>query len=532
MKWPFQDRSSQDRSRDRSRDGSDEEELDRAIDAMNRERRPRAVREARMAELLSVVRRLRSLRRPEQFGAAAGSLAEQRRRRVAVRLWPRLAGAAALAVVLAVGALAAPWPVTGPYGFMGRLFQRDIAYAMDRAVSHLGGYHGTMAVIQTTKDGQEWLIRKVEVWSFGDKYATQQDDGVVTVYNGDRRWQVRPQDRTVTLLPLVQAQATGRWDLRDQANQVMQYPHPEVGREEVAGRQAVHLRIEPPAGLPYDLWIDAETKLPLQIKTAMQNAIQTSWTFTSFDTMDRAGGQGGLPAIFTYKVPEGYKVVDKGSGQVVFTVNDAVALSGITPLLPTEGPDRIVASADTVILDYGDTTIAEKKAAGPFEPTAWAVLGKAAGGVLEVLRDTLRWQQGGLEITVQGARRLALGTELASDLTVPSTDGEDPSTQAQVKVPVDMEVVRNTQVQVDGGHSPWYLDPLQVAFTFVNLQISPGGIQGTPKLSYDALKVTQNNGIAAVVDIQSGGPTKRVYLKKLVRPDFSGIWSVVGYDPR
>ena len=93
-----------------------------------------------------------------------------------------------------------------------------------------------------------------------------------------------------------------------------------------------------------------------------------------------------------------------------------------------------------------------------------------------------------------------------------------------------MDVVKSNQQQVDSGSSPWQLDPMQVAFTFAVLQITPSGINGTPPIDYDSLKVATNTGTDAVIQI-SEGPVKTVYVKRLVRQDQSGIWTVVGYDP-
>jgi len=45
------------------------------------------------------------------------------------------------------------------------------------------------------------------------------------------------------------------------------------------------------------------------------------------------------------------------------------------------------------------------------------------------------------------------------------------------------------------------------------------------------MQVVTNTGARAVVEM-STGPMQRVYLERLVRQDPSGIWSVVGYDPR
>jgi len=76
------------------------------------------------------------------------------------------------------------------------------------------------------------------------------------------------------------------------------------------------------------------------------------------------------------------------------------------------------------------------------------------------------------------------------------------------------------------------LDPVDVAQVFVSLKISPEGIQGEYPVKYEDIEVIVNNGEEAVFQIDGNDtPIRKVYLKKLIRKDNTGIWSVVGYDP-
>jgi hypothetical protein len=46
------------------------------------------------------------------------------------------------------------------------------------------------------------------------------------------------------------------------------------------------------------------------------------------------------------------------------------------------------------------------------------------------------------------------------------------------------------------------------------------------------MTVVQNTGSEAVVEVKGDEtPIRRVYLKRLVRQDATGVWTVVGYDP-
>jgi hypothetical protein len=61
--------------------------------------------------------------------------------------------------------------------------------------------------------------------------------------------------------------------------------------------------------------------------------------------------------------------------------------------------------------------------------------------------------------------------------------------------------------------------------------IPPKGWFGTPKIPYTSFNLVANNGAEAVVAV-ADGQIRQVYLKRLVRQDETGAWSVVGYDPR
>jgi outer membrane lipoprotein-sorting protein len=436
---------------------SPEHELDSLIDTLNHEQQPKQRMTSEMAQMLAVVRAVRTLREPaspsRDFGDRICAVMKRRPR----RRWAMVTVAALAAGLLLCIAL------TNRIG----LFDRNVVYAMDKAVSRLSNYYGVLEMRAENADGEEWMVRRVEIWSEGDKYATRLDDGTLTVNNGERCWQVRPGEREVALLPLVPGAAHRAFDLRDEAKRAKQYPHLIVGQEMIAGRQATKIEISPPGGLPYYLWVDVETDLPLQLQTAMQNALLSTYTFTSFEPNTNIDSE-----VFIFQPPEGYRLIEKDPGQLVATAAEAAEISQFAPLLPKEPPVRIFAFQDSIVLDYGHTTVSETPAKGPFEPAGFGAMGSAAGGPLEVIGERLRWRQEGIEISTEGPKRIELARQIASDLCLPDS-GESLVSKAQIQVTVDMEIARADQQQVDGGHSPWQLDPMQVALTFVNLQVSP-----------------------------------------------------------
>jgi beta-lactamase regulating signal transducer with metallopeptidase domain len=103
--------------------------------------------------------------------------------------------------------------------------------------------------------------------------------------------------------------------------------------------------------------------------------------------------------------------------------------------------------------------------------------------------------------------------------------------QPQVLVEVDMEIVENDQKQVDEGHSPWQLSPFAVTQTFVGLQMYPDGIEGDFPVDMEDMKIIHETNDEVIVEIDKDeSPISRVYLKRLVRQDEDGIWTVIGYD--
>ncbi|HEX6989344.1 MAG TPA: sigma-E factor regulatory protein RseB domain-containing protein [Bacillota bacterium] len=491
-----------------------EEELDRLIDALNAGRTPPAPSTAEAADHEVLVRALKGLGESSTLDTAPVPAQVGRRTRRSRRrpLFWAAAAAVAAGVLLGVQAL-----VPG-------LGDRNWVLAMEQAVAQLTSYHGVLEVQTTNAEGEAWLTRRLEIWSDGDRYAVRDQNGVLTVNNGTQRWQVRPEEREVAVLPLIPDPRS--FDLHDEADRARGYPHEVEGRETVAGREAVRLRITPPGGQPYHLWLDAESGLPLRLQTAMQNALQTTYTFVTFEANAAVD-----PDLFELAVPDGFTLIEEDPGQLVTTPEEAEQIAGFAPPLPDEAPARILARDGRIVLDYGDTYIEVEPDDGDFEPEPYGALGRAAGGPLEVLGDELRWVQDGLLIRVAGGESVELARQLAPDLELPDR-GDDLISAAQIPVRgLNREALEASQQQVDAGSSPWLLDPVYVAHVFVNLLVSPEGITGEGEIPFEALTLAASSGAQAVVEV-SEGPAARVYLARLVRQDETGIWTVVGYDPR
>lgn len=112
-----------------------------------------------------------------------------------------------------------------------------------------------------------------------------------------------------------------------------------------------------------------------------------------------------------------------------------------------------------------------------------------------------------------------------------STNYKDDRIEPQIKIPINLEIEKEAQKSVEEGHSPWKLDPIFVAQVFVSLQVSPEGITGDYPIKDKELKIIQSSEKETIVEVNSNKTKiKKVYLKRLIKQDSTGIWTVVGYD--
>ncbi len=574
-----------------------EDRLSNYIDALNEEHDPEkhlgSPDTPELVRLLATTRLIRSLREPalpdpgypgRLTEAVSGSinsldpadlptkavlqqkLEEQTRTRA--RWWRRRWALPAAAVVIA-GVILLVLLANG-----GGVGHRDVAYAMEQAVSQLSSYHGVLETRIVDAAGKEVEYDQQEIWWQGGKEALrlvdetdgQQYKGMLVVNNGERYWQVRPWAKTVVLMEspplLATPPAPDLGALQYEAERALHYPHAVVGSEVIGGRQTQKLQISPPGGLPYFLWVDTQTNLPIQAQKPQllgEQVDQVTSTYLSFEPNARID-----PAIFTYSPPPGYRVIDSDPKQLVANAQQAAAVSGLTPLLPQQAPDHIFAYKGEVILDYDGIVFTETAAVGstPLDEGLDGnyLVGTAAAGPLHVWPqgNEFHWCQQGIDFEVEGSQfgvsqitEIAdLARQIAPDLALPDPTA-DLVGQAKIKVPADLAGAKADQLLAGQSYlANAKISPLYVAFTFVNSKLSPpgtfsvtkptatasnGGIpklySGAPKIPYTSFNLVANNGVEAVVAVATG-QIKQVYLKRLVRQDESGVWSVVGYDPR
>ncbi|HHV28921.1 LolA family protein [Acetivibrio mesophilus] len=552
---------------------NNEKKLSEYIDKLNAEKMPKEHDEPtdspELDELMDTVRKVRSLREPDlpevdypkKLARVVGRQLWQKPSN-RKRKWAWLAGTAAISAVAALVLLVnfALYP--------GRT---DIVYAMEQAYKEVRAYHGILSIVETNLKGEETLQSMREVWADNEgRYYVKElegfQKGLITVNNGEKKWQVCLDEGQVYVFSAFPDPYRFTLELGNEINDAKNATQIKtIGKDVVAGRKATILEVLPKGGESYQIWIDEETNLPLQRQRAMVNAIQYRVTYTSIEFSDNIPGE-----LLTYDLPQGFEEIDKNSEQLVNNIEEAAEIAGFTPKVPENLPKGYVRDSIAVTdgmkaikLSYTSkdkksrVIILQEKATDEFKPASTSVLGKVGSNTAEIqspvqeslgvlngggqysgMADicSIRWQESGFEYAVIGdvtMDELVLFIESIALDPVQIPSGEEvASDKPQIEVAVDLEAEKNEQKSVDAGHSPWKLDPVYVAQVFVSLKISPEGIEGEYPVNYEDMKIIKNNGIDAIVEVSGDITTvRKVYLKRLIRQDSTGIWTVVGYDP-
>lgn len=490
--------------------------------------------------------------------AATRKTKQKRRAEKAKRAWFI---STAAAIILAVVMLS----------FVTPLNRDNIVYAMEQAFNEVKAYHGIIEVTEGNGEGKTSTQGKLEVWADkGGRYYVKglegAQQGLTTVNNGQKKWQLRPEQKQAYIFSAFPDAYRFIFELGKEVEEAKNALKVRtIGEEVIAGRQTTIVEVSPEGGAPYRLWVDKETKLPLQKQSAMQNALQYTVTYSKIDFIDE------IPDMYTaYSLPAGYTEISTISEQLVANMEEGSQMVGFNPRAPEPVPegydiDSIAVDTEKKIIRLNYTfrdnakkvIILENKANGQFEPVPTSVLGNIGDNPVEIQSpvqqelgihgigapyagqtdiSSIRWQKESVEYAVVGNASLRELAEFVNSLGLGELqlpDAEKIPEEPEIEVPVDLEVEGNDQKSVDAGHSPWKLNPAFVAQVFVSLKISPDGIVGDYPIAYEDLKIAINTGTDAVVEVSGEKtPIKRVYLKRLIRQDSTGIWTVVGYDQK
>ncbi|MFE8697240.1 outer membrane lipoprotein carrier protein LolA [Cytobacillus sp. FJAT-53684] len=546
-----------------------EKELSDYIDRLNAEQNPHSYENRTdsddLDKLFQTVRMVRTLKSPTMPEAdfqkkLTDSLVDQSHQKKPIRsrkwLWlPSIASVAALFILIMNTLL--------PLG------DTNIVNAMEEAFNNVEAYHGALEIIETNANGESFTQAKWEVWANPDgQYYIEGLEGInkglITVNNGEKKWQIQPMDKEVHIFPPFPDTNRFVFELGQEIQNVKNaLSVKEIEEDTVAGRQASILEVTPHGGNPYKIWVDKETKLPLQKQTAMHNARQYTVTYTEIDFTKNIPGD-----LTSYYVPKGFETIDSNPEQLINHIDEIQDSIDFSPKIPDSLPTGYVLDNlafipnEKLIKQYYSipdhdkkVIVLQKKTTDALNPHPAAIIAKMENGIAEIQspveKDTgilggggvyegqtdlhsIRWQQEGKEFAVVGNASLDILEAFAKELTNGAFEMPtlEKTTKPQVDVPINMAVEENDQKSVDAGSSPWKLDPIFVTQIFVSLKISPEGITGDYPIQLKDLSISTNNGEEAIIEVSSEQtPIKRVYLKRLVRQDSTGIWTVIGYDP-
>jgi outer membrane lipoprotein-sorting protein len=444
-----------------------------------------------------------------------------------------------------------------------------IVYAMEKAFEETEAYHGIITVVESNELGDTMTQAAREVWADNEgNYYVKELEGtakdIITVNNGEQKWQLRPLERSSYLFATFPDPYRFTFELGQEIEDVRAaHSVKEVGEEIVAGRNTIILQVTPEGGEAYRLWVDKDTKLPLQRESAMQNAIQYLVTYTSIEFLS------GIPEeLLLYRLPSGFTEIDTAGEQVVNTLEEAEDMTGLTPSVIDQLPMKFTLSKIAVLKgsnairiyyaseDLANTVVVEqRKKAKELEVDSRAILGKINGNTAEIMvnseANSIRWQESGNEYVVIGNLSfdelmpflkeltegvielpVGIGNEVEDGNDEDGADGSSSEwKEPEIEVENDLVIEENEQKSVDAGHSPWKLDPVFVAQVFASLLLSPEGITGDYPIAYEDIKIIMNDGSKAIAMIESDKSiADYIYLERLVRQDETGIWTVIGYD--
>lgn len=450
----------------------------------------------------------------------------------------------------------------------------DMVQAMEASYKELKAYHGIMEIIASNEEGEEFIQGKREVWADEEgRYIIKELEGSFegekTVNNGEKKWKVNPDEKEVEVYSAFPDTTPFAFEIGNEIKDVKNaLKVEEVGEEEINGKAAVKLEVTPEGGESYHLWVDKKSNLPVQRQTPVQNGLQYKVAYAELESVDLIPEE-----LIAYEIPEGFTEVDKSLEHLVASQKEAEEILKFVPILVDDMPSNFEIKSMTVdmenkifrtyfkVKEQGEeqnknVVFMQQKASSKLEISATSILGTVNGHKAEYIPsikeeanfisyatqygDTsnigmIHWQDEEYEYGFIGdvtfEELSGLGTSLIGEEFSFKEDKEE-NFQPEISVNVDINVEENTQKSVDGGNSPWKLDPAYVASVESSLIISPEGIVGEYPVEYEKVSIVYNDGTKAVAEIDvEGSPVKKVYLEKIIRQDETGIWTMVGYDP-
>ncbi|WFA09014.1 sigma-E factor regulatory protein RseB domain-containing protein [Tissierella sp. Yu-01] len=298
-----------------------EKRLSDFIDSLNNEKKPDAISDSgELDRLFNVVRQVRTLKEIEMPDKDfAGRISDNINNRRPInkgrkRIW--IGGLASIAAVLVIAVM---------MNFILPLSNTNIVYAMEQAYNEINAYHGILEVISKNEAGEEQLQSKLDVWidKAGNYYVEVLEGshkGVITVKNEEKMWQISDEKNQVSIFPAFPETYEFIFELGKEIEDARNAESTNIiGDDSIAGIPSYIMEVTPKGGLPYKLWIDKDTNLPLQKQGSMQNSIQYITRYTEIDAIDAIPEE-----LVEYNLPEGYKEVNVDVTEFTGTIEDVI----------------------------------------------------------------------------------------------------------------------------------------------------------------------------------------------------------------
>jgi len=170
--------------------------------------------------------------------------------------------------------------------FINPINDSNIVYAMEQAYNDIKAYHGTLEVVFNNKAGEKQIQSILDIWvDKNDNYYIEVLEGsykgLKTISNGEKVWQLSADENAENVLPVFTETYEFIFELGNEIDDVKNAETVEIiGEDKIAGRASYIMEVTPKGGLTYKLWVDKETKLPLQKQDAMNKAIQYTTRYT------------------------------------------------------------------------------------------------------------------------------------------------------------------------------------------------------------------------------------------------------------
>lgn len=204
---------------------------------------------------------------------------------------------------------------------------------------------------ETNAEGKSVTQSKVEVWADKEGHyyvkgleGAQKD--LITANDGQKKWQVQPQEKEVDVFAAFPDPYSFTFEIGKEIEDVKSAVKTKVISDDtVAGRAATLLEVTPQGGSPYKIWVDKETKMPLQKQSAMEYSLQYKVHYTNIDFTEAVPKE-----LLIYNIPKGFKEVNTNTDQVVNTLVEAVKVVGFAPKIIENIPATFAQSSIAVVI--------------------------------------------------------------------------------------------------------------------------------------------------------------------------------------